>query len=417
MKRTIALFLGIFLLSSTSIALADKNDKGGPKGLNRHAKQELIAAGVNKYLGEFKPVTSEPFGDGWTKHTFDPDGGAGPLCIAGTEYSVFTKERNPKKLLIFMQGGGACWQDFYFCNIFSEAQEPPPAFFLNGIFDESMPDNPLGDYSIAYLPYCDGSVFSGDNDVVDASFPFGPVRFHRGLRNASAGIDVAKAVFPKAKRIFLAGSSAGGVGVSGFAPFLVRMSFGNRKLLRVFNDAGPVAVNLLDVGGVASRAADWDFAQFYPASCTLCSAFAQGTEIIKWRLANDRSIREAFYSTDADSTNRGFLFVPTQALYRALILTEHGAINALFPDRYKRFIRSGDDSHTALQLPQFYTYEIDGIPLVQWTASFLKPGKCSDRRRKDDDDDEDDDDDDDDDDRKRKRCAWVDLVEDFMPLP
>ena len=417
MTRTLALLLAVFLLSSTSVAYSDDDDRGR-KGLNRQAKKELVAAGVNKYLGDFKPVASVPFGDGWTKHTFDPDSGAGPLCIAGTPYSVFTKKRNPKKLLIFMQGGGACWQDFYFCNVLSEAQEPPPAFFLNGIFDESMPDNPLDDYSIAYLPYCDGSVFSGDNDVVDANFPFGPVRFHRGLRNASAGIDVAKAVFPKAKRIVLAGSSAGGVGVSGFAPFLVRMTFGNRKQLRVFNDAGPVAVNLLDVGGVAARAADWQFAQFYPVSCTLCSAFAQGTEIIKWRLANDRSIREAFYSTDADTTNRGFLFVPTQALYRALILSEHGAINALFPDRYKRFIRSGDEEHTALQLPQFYSYEIDGVPLVKWTADFLKPRKCSVRDRDDDDDEDDDDDDDDDDDRpKRKNCSWVDLVEDFIPVP
>jgi hypothetical protein len=38
---------------------------------------------------------------------------------------------------------------------------------------------------------CDGSVFSGDDDVVDASFPFGPVRFHRGLLNLSAAMDVA----------------------------------------------------------------------------------------------------------------------------------------------------------------------------------------------------------------------------------
>mgnify|MGYP001816766048 CR=1 FL=1 len=310
-----------------------------------------------------------------------------------------------------MQGGGACWQDFYRCNLLAEAQAPPPAFFLTGVFDESMPDNPLGDYSIAYLPYCDGSVFSGDNDVVDANFPFGPVRFHRGLRNASAGIDAANAVFPKAKRLVLAGSSAGGVGVSGFAPFLARMVFGNRKQLRVFNDAGPVAVNLLDLGGVMARATDWMFGQFYPASCTDCSDMGQGTEIIKWRLENDRSIRETFYSTDADFTNRGFLFVFTQELYRALILTEHGAINNDFPDRYKRFIRSGSGEHTVLARPTFYDYEVNGVPLAQWTADFLKPGKCSDRGRDDDDDDEDDDD------RKRKKCVWVDVVEEFIPLP
>ena len=59
----------------------------------------------------------------WTKHDFDPnyvpDGTYplgvrpdGPVCIAGTNYSVFTRQGDPKKLLIFLQGGGACWQNF-----------------------------------------------------------------------------------------------------------------------------------------------------------------------------------------------------------------------------------------------------------------------------------------------------------------
>ncbi len=192
------------------------------KGLDFFALLELHAAGVDKYLGEFTPVSTEDVGDGWTKHTFDTEGGDGPICVAGTPFSVFSRDGDPKKLLIFEQGGGACWQDFYFCNLLAEDQEPPAPPF--GIWDFDNPDNPFADYSILYMPYCDGSVFSGDNDVTDANFPFGPVRFHRGLRNQSAGMDVAKALYPKAKQITLSGSSAGGVGVDGFAPFLVRSS-------------------------------------------------------------------------------------------------------------------------------------------------------------------------------------------------
>jgi hypothetical protein len=105
-----------------------------------------------------------------------------------------------------------------------------------------------------YLPYCDGSVFSGDNDVVDANFPFGPVRFHRGLRNLTAGMDLAKDTFPHAHRILVAGSSAGGVGAAGFAPFLARFLYGNFVKLFVFNDAGPVAVNLNEAAAIQTRA-------------------------------------------------------------------------------------------------------------------------------------------------------------------
>jgi len=357
-------FVGLLLISVALLGMQC------PRGLNFIAMTELSDAGVDKYLGQVEPVSSVDVGDGWTKHTFDPDLGNGPICIAGTPFSAFTKQGNPSKLLIFEQGGGACWQDFYFCNILAEAQEPPPAPV--GIWDQSSPDNPFADYSILYMPYCDGSVFSGDNDVVDPNFPFGAVRFHRGMRNQTAAMDLARETFPDASRITVAGSSAGGVGVAGFAPFLVRFLYGNTVSLTVFNDAGPVAVNLNETAAIAARAADWQFGQFYPASCTDCDAMGQATAVIDWRLKNDSTIREAFYETDADLTNRFFLNVATQEQYRDIILTEHGLLNATYPNRYKRFIVSGDTSHTAPQSPLFYTQDANGELLNEWTAHFLR---------------------------------------------
>jgi hypothetical protein len=399
-KSTRLLLAGLLPLGVALIAGADS-----PPGLDPAAAQELSDAGVDKYLGQFTPVSSTDVGDGWVKHTFDPDGGDGPICIAGTPYSAFTRAGNPAKLLIMLQGGGACWQDLYRCNIFAEAQEPP--FPRAGIWDFDSKDNPFSNYSIVYMPYCDGSVFGGDNDVIDGNFPLGPLRRHRGLRNVSAGMDLAKATFQNASRITIAGSSAGGVGAVAFTPFLARFLYGNTvQHLTVFNDAGPIAINLDAADAVAARAADWQFAQFYPASCTECSASGQQTAIIEWRLDNDSTIREAFYETDGDSTNISFasanlpgFFDPlppiipfpdglSQSEYRDLILTEHGALNAAHADRYKRFIVSGDSSHTALQSPLFYSQDADGVPLNEWTGDFLIP-----------------------------RPFWVDIVEDFVPLP
>ncbi len=366
-------------------------DAKGRKGLNRKARSELSAAGVDKYLGEFAPASSTDVGDGWTKHTFDVDGGNGPICIAGTDFSAFTRQGNPSRLLIFAQGGGACWQDFYNCNVLAEAQEPPTDRV--GIWDFDSKDNPFADYSILYMPYCDGSVFSGDNDVFDPAFgveigvPEAVVRFHRGLRNLSAGMDLAHRMFPRAHRITLAGSSAGGVGVAGFAPFLARMVYGNRVKLTVFNDAGPVAVNLDATGDVAARAADWQFGQFYPVSCTECSDMGQSTEIIEWRLDNDSTIREAFYETDSDLTNRFFLdLLAAPDVFRDLVVTTHGEVHSAHPSRYKRFIVGGDTTHTALQTPLFYLQDANGVLLNEWTRDFLVP-----------------------------RPFWVDIVEDPVP--
>jgi hypothetical protein len=404
-------------------------------GLNAEAAEELKAAGVDKYLGQFTPASSEDVGDGWTKHSFDPEytldlsypAGVrpdGPVCIAGTDYSVYTKVKDPKKLLVFLQGGGACWQDFYNCNILEEAQAPgADSEFAGrfGVFDEFQPDNPFADHSIVYMPYCDGSVFGGDNDVNDASFPFAGTRHHRGLRNVSAGMDLAGEAFPRAKQVTVMGHSAGGVGVASFAPFLARFVFGNNAKLTVFNDAGPIVVNLgtsPQAGGpdipwlsVLARKLDWQFDQFYPASCVAdgrCNAFGQQTGIIDWRLENDSTIREAFYETDSDATNRffaqgdGTLMQPE--VYRELILTEHGALNEAYPRRYKRFIVSSDDTHGGVQgtaaspcspFPQpflFYNQDANGEYLVDWTTEFIRIGA------------------------RQSQFGWKDIVEDYVPV-
>ncbi|MDH3647609.1 MAG: pectinacetylesterase family protein [Gammaproteobacteria bacterium] len=371
--QTNRIFIVSLLLSCSMLMGA-----GGPRGLNSAARAELSDAGVDKYLGDFAPATSQDVGDGWTKHTFDPDGGNGPICIAGTPFSAFTRQGHPDRLLIFEQGGGACWQGFYNCNVLAEAQEPPVARV--GVWDFDSRDNPFADYSIVYMPYCDGSVFSGDNDVFDPAFgeaigvPEAVVRFHRGFRNQSAGIDLAREMFPHARRITVAGSSAGGVGAAGFAPFLVRLLYGNEIKLTVFNDAGPVAVNLAATDDIAARDADWQFGQFYPTSCTNCDALGDSTAIIQWRLDNDSTIREAFYETDSDLTNRFFMrLVFDQPGFRNLVVTSHGLLNAAHPDRYKRFIVSGDTSHTALQTPLFYAQDANGVFLNQWTTNFLVP--------------------------------------------
>jgi hypothetical protein len=426
MKRNLCRIFILFLAIASGSALADKS------GLNPDAMDELRAAGVDKYLGMFQPSASD-YGV-WTKHDFDPNyvpdetypWGArpdGPVCVAGTPYSVFTRKGDPKKLLIFLQGGGACWQNFSNCNILAEDQSPPADGPFPGVFDPTMQNNPFADYSVVYMPYCDGSTFGGDNDVKDdPAFPYGPTRYHRGLRNVSAGMDVAADMFPQAKQITVMGHSAGGVGAAAFAPFLTRFVFGNNTKLTVYNDAGPIAVNLGTppwAGGpdipwlsVWARQNDWQFQQFYPQSCIDdggCNAFGQQTGIIDWRLENDSTIREAFYETDSDATNRFFAQgdgsrMDPQA-YRDLILAEHGALHEAYPRRYKRFIVSGDDTHGAVQVtaptlnfpyPQpfyFYTQEANGTSLTRWASEFVRIGQ------------------------RQSKFGWKDIVEDYVPVP
>ena len=418
-----SIVLGCLMMPLVSLPAAADSAKT-QRGLNTAALAELRAAGVDKYLGQYTPDEQTPLEGGWTRHTFDT-ANDGPVCIGGDPYSVLTKQGDPKKLLVFLQGGGACWQGFYNCSTTANDGARPPF----GVFDSTEADNPFADYSIVYLPYCDGSAFGGDNDVTDPDFPGETgMRYHRGVRNQSAGMDVAGDMFPRAKQVTVMGHSAGGVGVAAFAPFLARFVFGNNIKLTVFNDAGPIAVNLgtgnppgtgnfpfgcLDAPclSVVSRASDWQFSKFYPQSCIddgRCDAFGQQTGIIDWRLENDATIREAFYETDSDGTNRffaqgdGSLMDPE--VYRELILTEHGALNDKYPRRYKRFIVSADDTHGGVQgtapsncfpYPQpflFYTQDANGELLNEWTREFVRIGA------------------------RQSKFGWKDIVEDYTPV-
>ena len=109
---------------------------GRGSGLDPVAYFELKAAGVNQYVGEFSPETSRDAGNGWTKLTFDTDGGAGPTCIDGSVFTVFTRPAtNPRKTLLFLDGGGACWQDFFFCAVTADQDAPPDVGIFAASFD------------------------------------------------------------------------------------------------------------------------------------------------------------------------------------------------------------------------------------------------------------------------------------------
>jgi hypothetical protein len=117
-----------------------------------------------------------------------------------------------------------------------------------------------------YLSYCDGSVWTGNNVVEDPYFP-GGIRLHYGVRNLTAGLDLARDLHPEAKKVLLGGLSAGGYGVSaGFAPWVYRFVFPPSAKLYVLNDAGPAVSNMAAPFDILARANDWGFEQFYPAS-------------------------------------------------------------------------------------------------------------------------------------------------------
>ena len=90
------------------------------------------------------------------------DGGDETGCAFGTPYSFFYRPgADPTRLLIYFQGGGACWSWVSCSGMFDTSVERSELAELRGIFDFANPENPFRDYSTLFVPYCTGDVHVG----------------------------------------------------------------------------------------------------------------------------------------------------------------------------------------------------------------------------------------------------------------
>jgi hypothetical protein len=330
---------------------APEVDAGGTTGADLAA---FKGTGIDKYIGAAKPASMRPGANGETVYTFDAANG--PKCLRGDPYSMGTRDQKSDNLLIYLQGGGSCSSAV--CSATTTANGQVPS---NGIMNPSDAANPVSSWNLVYVPYCDGSLHYGDKDHEDET----PPRYHRGLRNLSAALDVGVANFPKPKQILLAGSSAGGLGTI-YATALVRLLYPDSKLF-VFNDSG-VGVSTPD--GVRAKLTrdEWGTQQLIPASCAECSSSAHSTPVITWTLMHDPDVRVSIFSAYEDTVLADtFLMIGGPAFKQAL-LDETGKVTQAYPERAKRFYIEGTKHTTAGNLQATM---VDGVTIGQWLGYML----------------------------------------------
>ncbi len=205
--------------------------------------------------------------DGGTSTDGGYDAGPNPLAITGLQTETWTwvpipgaicrdgsatgigVNLNPAsdKLMIFLEGGGACY-DIVTC-----ADNPSTfgatEFAANfgaggpegsaGIFNRNDPSNPAAEWSMVYIPYCTGDVHGGNNDA--GTIPgLGPEQF---MGYVNVGLDLAHVLptFPNVTEVLLTGVSAGGFGAL-VNYDRVQAAFGNVPV-ELLDDSGPPMSN------------------------------------------------------------------------------------------------------------------------------------------------------------------------------
>tara|TARA_R110000823_G_scaffold27609_7_gene80335 strand:- start:125 stop:1168 length:1044 start_codon:yes stop_codon:yes gene_type:complete len=327
--------------------------RGGGNGSATAPFQELYDQGVDRYLGIFTPMTSEILEGGVTRHSFGA--GEGPLCYTGNEFNMSTRAGASEELLIFLQGGGTCGPT-------SCAAVPVGLPLFNaGILSTDSATNPAADFDLGYVPYCDGTLFTGDRDV-DSDGDGNNDRFFRGIQNLSASLDVIVSTYPAPSRILLAGNSAGGFGVHYALP-LVRKLYPEVPIDLV-NDSGVGIWN----PGTQERLVDyWNCAAFIPASCNACiGEDGNLTGYHQYQLDEDENVRLGFISSTADEVITGSSIDP--AVFGAELIEAVAELEESHPERFRSLI-SFTDEHTYI-IKQF-DFVIGDTTVRQWVTDML----------------------------------------------
>jgi Pectinacetylesterase len=197
-------------------------------------------------------------GRGWRRVV--PGGGC--KCADGSKFSFWVRKANPKKVVFYLQGGGACFSaktcapgsDLYRANIRSAGGPTGQA----GMFDLADRRNPFADYSIVYVPYCTGDVHIGKTTKRYA--PGLTVR-HRGYVNGTAALDRLVARFPEATSVAVMGESAGSIAAPVYAG-LVSDRLPKARITVLADGSGsypdvPRFNNLVSTWGAGNALPDW----------------------------------------------------------------------------------------------------------------------------------------------------------------
>lgn len=310
----------------------------------------------------FTKPSSAPSGNPDTVYEYDPQAN-GPVCITGEPFRVSVRETDSPNLVIFLQGGGACWDELCLAVGSAPAGVPTSLDILNPKLNE----NPVRDWNAVYVPYCDGSLFVGDNDITitdhQDQVPDGKLRYH-GLHNLSAALTVAYQHFPNPEKIFFAGSSAGGFGTI-FGTPLVRYLWPDTPIYVVGDSSVGVAKDG-DLAFINMLVKTFNAESLIPADCDDCLKDGNITGFIDYYLPKDDNVKMGLFTSWYDGTISATFLGLEPEVFQAAVERTTTELHERFPEQYKRFIVNNIDHTTLLGNPTGLIGDLTDFNIIMW---------------------------------------------------
>lgn len=296
-------------------------------------------------------------------------------------FRYWAKRGTENALVIYFDGGGACWDDIT-CAVplLATARDANDGFYkaellpgdnpnsMRGIFDLANPANPVRNWSFVFVPYCTGDVHSGANAAhyrdPDTGEPY--IIAHKGSDNFRVVLEWIRANFDAPETVLVTGSSAGAYGAATHYG-RIREAFPQGHAV-MLGDAGQ-GVTTPDF--LTRRNGNWRYD--LPASVFGHNAqLTHDDDIVATLAAHFPNDRFGQYTTALDRTQAAFFALMgaenacqawTQKMSRDLTRRQ-GAGN------FRSYLARGE-GHSILRSSRFYTEASGGVPFVQWFAELL----------------------------------------------
>ena len=217
----------------------------------------------------------------------------GTRCMDGSP-AGFGVSHNPasSNVMIYLEGGGACFSDSCDFTAFSIPFVPPS----DGIFSRDNAANPVNDWTMIYVPYCTGDIHAGDSERELG----GQLRQFRGYTNITRYLEQWVPSFA-AERVLLTGISAGGFGAA-LNTTQVADAYGDQVELTVIDDSGPPLSNAVIAPCLQTRFREtWNLDGTFLAGCAACDPNDFATDYLEHVIATHPDVRFGLFSNTADA--------------------------------------------------------------------------------------------------------------------
>ncbi len=313
----------------------------------------------------------------------------------GSEYHIYVKKADPKRLCIFLSGGGVAYNEYTAARPVTGGKVAAglPNYYWNnlrpftqimninmGITDISNDKNPFREWSFVVVTYSTGDFHVGNNE-----YPYtgedgkdNVLHFH-GYINFLESMKVAKALFPNPERLLIAGNSAGAFAVPALAGEIVDDYYPKTRNVTLFSDSGQLLykhwrktarniwkakASIYEPLVSENITLDWyknlhakygdRFRYLYSSSIYDYLLSAYYNDIIRKKYKTDQEVQQDYYRQLVEMVKELKALTPDFGMFinewRIPLITMGGTV------------------HTSVREPHFLLFSQDGITMAKWLS-------------------------------------------------